>query len=61
MFVDGFTNRDNEPLPLIIRKKDGGYNYATSDLACVIDRVERIGATLMLYVVGAPQAKSLVA
>jgi arginyl-tRNA synthetase len=59
VFVDGFTNRDNEPLPLIIRKKDGGYNYATSDLACVIDRVERIGATLLLYVVGAPQAQHL--
>jgi len=38
VFVDGFVNRDNEPLPLIIRKTDGGYNYATSDLACVIDR-----------------------
>ena len=33
VFVDGFVNRDNEPLPLIIRKTDGGYNYATSDLA----------------------------
>ena len=59
VFVDGFTNRDNEPLPLIIRKGDGGYNYATSDLACVIDRVERIGAKSMLYVVGAPQAQHL--
>jgi arginyl-tRNA synthetase len=59
VFVDGFTNRDNEPLPLIIRKGDGGYNYATSDLACVIDRVERLGAKSMLYVVGAPQAQHL--
>ena len=59
VFVDGFTNRDNEPLPLIIRKGDGGYNYATSDLACVIDRVERVGAKSMLYVVGAPQAQHL--
>ena len=59
VFVDGFTNRDNEPLPLIIRKGDGGYNYATSDLACVIDRVERIGARSLLYVVGAPQAQHL--
>lgn len=59
VFVDGFTNRDNEPLPLIIRKGDGGYNYATSDLACVIDRVERLGARSMLYVVGAPQAQHL--
>ena len=59
VFPEGFTNRDNEPLPLIIRKGDGGYNYATSDLACVIDRVERIGARTMLYVVGAPQAQHL--
>lgn len=59
VFPDGFTNRENEPLPLIIRKGDGGYNYATTDLACVIDRVERIGASLMLYVVGAPQAQHL--
>ena len=59
VFPDGFTNRENQPLPLIIRKTDGGYNYATSDLACVIDRVERIDATLLLYVVGAPQAQHL--
>lgn len=59
VFPAGFTNRDNEPLPLIIRKGDGGYNYATSDLACVIDRVERRGASLMLYVVGAPQSQHL--
>jgi arginyl-tRNA synthetase len=59
MYLDGFTNRDNEPLPLIIRKGDGGYNYATTDLACVIDRVERIGAQKMWYVVGAPQAQHL--
>ena len=59
MFLDGFTNRENEPLPLIIRKGDGGYNYATTDLACVIDRVERLGASMLWYVVGAPQAQHL--
>ncbi len=59
MFLDGFTNRDNEPLPLIIRKGDGGYNYATTDLACVIDRVDRLSADRMWYVVGAPQAQHL--
>jgi arginyl-tRNA synthetase len=57
VFADGFTNRDNEPLPLIIRKGDGGYNYATTDLACVIDHVERVGAKASYYVVGAPQAQ----
>jgi len=59
VFPPGFLNRDGDPLPLIIRKGDGGYNYATSDLACVIDRVERLGADRMLYVVGAPQAQHL--
>jgi len=59
VFVDGFVNRDNEPLPLIIRKGDGGYNYATSVLATVIDRVERLKVDSMLYVVGAPQAQHL--
>lgn len=59
VFADGFVNRENEPLPLIIRKTDGGYNYATSDLACVIDRIERLGANVILYVVGAPQAQHL--
>jgi arginyl-tRNA synthetase len=59
VFPPGFTNRDGDPLPLIVRKGSGGFNYATSDLACVIDRVERLGATLVLYVVGAPQAQHL--
>jgi len=59
VFPSGFTNRENQPLPLIIRKSDGGYNYATSDLACVIDRVERLRADLLIYVVGAPQAQHL--
>lgn len=57
VWVPGFENREGEPLPLIVRKAGGGFNYATSDLACVMDRVERIGATLLLYVVGAPQAQ----
>jgi len=55
VFPPGFTNREGDPLPLIVQKGAGGFNYATSDLACVIDRVERIGADLVLYVVGAPQ------
>jgi arginyl-tRNA synthetase len=55
VFPPGFTTRDGDPLPLIIKATTGGFNYATSDLACVIDRVERLGADLLLYVVGAPQ------
>ena len=59
VFAPGFTNRDGDPLPLILQKGAGGFNYATSDLACVIDRVERLDADLMLYVVGAPQQQHL--
>ncbi len=57
VFPKGWVNREGEPLPLIIRKADGGYNYATTDLACIIDRVEEIGSTEFLYVVGAEQAQ----
>jgi arginyl-tRNA synthetase len=47
VFLDGYINREGDPLPLIIQKTDGGYNYATTDLAAVryriqIDRVDRI-------------------
>ena len=56
VFAPGFENRDGDPLPLILQKRTGGFNYATSDLACVIDRVERVGADVMLYVVDAGQA-----
>ena len=59
VFPPGFTNRDGEPLPLIVRSSAGAYTYATSDLACVADRVERIKADTLVYVVGAPQAQHL--
>ncbi len=59
VFPPGYENRDGDPLPLIIQARTGGFNYATSDLTCVIDRVERLGADLMLYVIGAPQQQHL--
>jgi len=59
VFVPGYTNREGDPLPLIVQKGHGGFNYATSDLACVIDRVDRLQATLLVYVVGSPQAQHL--
>ncbi len=59
VFPPGYTNRDGDPLPLIVQKGTGGFNYATSDLACVIDRIERLNVDLLLYVVGAPQAQHL--
>jgi arginyl-tRNA synthetase len=57
VFPEGFTNRDGEPLPLSVRKRDEGFGYAATDLAAVRDRVARLHADEMLYVVGAPQGQ----
>ena len=57
VFPQGFTNREGEPLPLIVQKSDGGYGYAATDLAAIRDRFGRLHADLALYVVGAPQAQ----
>jgi len=55
IFLDGFRTREGDPLPMIIRKSDGGYNYATTDLAAVHHRRFTLGANRLVYVVGAPQ------
>ena len=50
--------RDNPELadkPLIIRKRDGGFNYATTDVATVDYRIDDLKADAIWYVVGAPQ------
>jgi arginyl-tRNA synthetase len=58
-FPPGFTNRDGEPLPLIVRKQDGGYGYGATDLAALRYRTQTLHGTRLLYVVGAPQAQHL--
>jgi len=59
VFPEGFTNREGQPLPLILQKSDGGYGYAATDLAALRDRFDHLGADIALYVVGAPQAQHL--
>ncbi|MET0417979.1 MAG: arginine--tRNA ligase [Actinoplanes sp.] len=54
-FPAGFTERDGGPLPLIVRKSDGGFGYAATDLAALRHRVRNLGASRLLYVVGTPQ------
>jgi arginyl-tRNA synthetase len=56
VFLDGFTNREGEPLPLIVQKSDGGYNYATTDLAALRYRVQEDLAKRIIYVTDAGQA-----
>jgi arginyl-tRNA synthetase len=57
VFPEGFTNRDGEPLPLIVQKRDEGFGYAATDLAAVRDRVSNLHADEILYVVGTPQGQ----
>jgi arginyl-tRNA synthetase len=56
VFVEGFTNREGNPLPLIVQKSDGGYNYATTDLAALRYRIEKDEADRIIYVTDAGQA-----
>ena len=44
---------------MIVKSSAGAYMYATSDLACVLDRTERLKADRLLYVIGAPQSQHL--
>ena len=59
VFPAGFTNREGEPLPLIVRKGDGGFGYAATDLATIRHRTRALHATRLLYVVGLPQRQHL--
>ncbi len=56
-FPPGFAGRDGAPLPLILRKSDGGYGYATTDMAAIRYRIRDLHANRLLYVVGAEQAQ----
>ncbi|GBE76094.1 arginyl-tRNA-synthetase [Microcystis aeruginosa NIES-87] len=56
VFLDGFTNKEGDPLPLIVKKSDGGYNYATTDLAAICYRVRQDKAERIIYVTDAGQA-----
>jgi arginyl-tRNA synthetase len=59
VFPPGFTGRDGAPVPLIVQKQDGGYGYATTDLAAIRYRLGTLGATRVLYVVGQEQSQHL--
>merc|ERR1719491_747407 len=62
IFLDGYSNKDGSPMPMLIRKSDGGFNYATTDLAAIRHRVflsEKDGgekANRVLYVTDAGQS-----
>ncbi len=56
VFLDEFKNKEGEPLPVIVQKADGGYLYATSDLAALRYRQHTLCADRILYFVDQRQA-----
>jgi len=57
VYPEGFKGRDGEPLPMIVRKRDAGYLYATTDLAAARYRLRVLGAQWIVYVTDARQAQ----
>eukprot|EP00934_Nitzschia_sp_Nitz4_P008925 Nitzschia sp. Nitz4//scaffold8_size234185//16735//20299//NITZ4_001232-RA/size234185-processed-gene-0.144-mRNA-1//-1//CDS//3329559731//8915//frame0 len=63
VFLEGYENRDGTPLPMLVRKSDGGFNYATTDLAAIRHRVKLPAsaggeeADRVLYVTDAGQSQ----
>jgi arginyl-tRNA synthetase len=54
-FPPGFAGRDGRPVPLILRKSDGGYGYASTDVAAIRYRLLDLHADRIVYVVGSEQ------
>lgn len=50
VFVEGFKNREGEPLPLMVQKSDGGYNYDTTDMAAIRHRINDVKADRIIYI-----------
>ncbi len=55
VFPEGFVTKDGAPMPLIVQKSDGGYLYATTDLAALRQRLVELGARRVVYLTDARQ------
>jgi arginyl-tRNA synthetase len=55
VFLEGFQNREGEPLPLMVQKSDGGYNYDTTDMATIYHRINMERGDRLIYVTDAGQ------
>nr|WP_314265902.1 arginine--tRNA ligase [uncultured Moellerella sp.] len=60
VYLDEFKNKDGEPMGVIIQKKDGGYLYTTTDIACAKYRHETLHADRVLYYIDSRQHQHLV-
>ncbi|HEY3983717.1 arginine--tRNA ligase [Cedecea sp.] len=59
VFLDEFKNKDGDPMGVIIQKKDGGYLYTTTDIACAKYRYETLHADRVLYFIDSRQHQHL--
>ena len=59
VFLEQFKGKDDSPLPMIVQKSDGGYLYATTDLAALRYRHKKLGMNRGLYFVDARQSLHL--
>ena len=59
VFLDEYKNKDGDPMGVIIRKKDGGYLYTTTDIACAKYRFETLHADRVLYYIDSRQHQHL--
>lgn len=59
VFLEEFQNKDGEPMGVIIQKRDGGYLYTTTDIACAKYRYEQLGADRVLYFIDSRQHQHL--
>jgi arginyl-tRNA synthetase len=59
VFLEEFKNKDGDPMGVIVQKKDGGFLYTTTDIACAKYRNEQLGADRVLYFIDSRQAQHL--
>nr|WP_275125748.1 arginine--tRNA ligase [Vibrio fluvialis] len=59
VFLEEFKNKDGEPMGVIIQKRDGGFLYTTTDIACAKYRYETLGADRVLYFIDSRQHQHL--
>ncbi|WP_459582861.1 arginine--tRNA ligase [Dickeya oryzae] len=59
VYLDEYKNKEGEPMGVIIQKKDGGYLYTTTDIACAKYRYEKLGANRVLYYIDSRQHQHL--
>ena len=59
VYLEEYKNKDGDPMGVIVQKRDGGFLYTTTDIACAKYRYQTLGADRVLYYIDARQAQHL--